>query len=148
MSPPRHIVKVADRSRRIDLYPEGPSVVFSVPPGHRQSNSVNEVARVDVDRIAVPFVHLDRHTVRLAIEPPKGSMVSLYFVHPADHSLRLLDYLRQQDTEEEHRARLLRLSQPRGDDPLGAPRTAQAAHLATPDGYGLQRPANGSGRAP
>lgn len=159
---PKHLSKLAQRSSRIDLYPQAPSVVFSVPPGHRLDDCVNEIVRVDVDRVAVPFVHLDRLTAQLATEPPEGSMVSLYFVHPAEHSTRVLDYLHKQDTEEEHRARLMRLSRPLGlPGPRGPQSNStnreslsepfkghQATALAGHDGYGLQRAIDAPRRVP
>lgn len=127
----------ASRSRRVDLHPNPPSLVVSIPNALRYSGSVNEVACVEVDRQAVPFRLIDRDTALLTELPASGSVVSLFHVFPADWCVQVLDYLRNTETDEEFQARL---SNPASFQGFSGSTGNQATKPLPDLRYGLQAP--------
>jgi len=141
---PIHIADLTRHSRRIDIFPEVPSLVVSVPDHMRHPGSVNELARIEVDREEVSFSLVNRDTAKLHSLPPQGSMVSLYWAHPAEWCHRVMVYLRDTETYDEIQERLLRQSPKAFGEPFRASSGHSGAYPSQASDYGLQRPSTAS----
>ena len=132
---PKHITELVRDSRRIDIRQDErrsrdwPSQVVSVPDEWGPSYSQHEIAYIEVNRRPVTFYLLTRWTARLLELPPKGAVVSLYWVHPASRSSQVINYLRDtSDAEEPHPAA------------VGGSKGWRATYPSPAPVYGLQAP--------